>query len=199
MQCNYNSFIQIINFHGLFRNAPRCRKTGACRILVPFRYLQFYSVYWWQVEYGLMSTCAVHCQFCCAQLLHTKSGIIGFEPKQKVWFSRDCISHLCKCMNTMEIWYCSLCHFITIISSCQTEIMTILMTTVFLCCLLVFDMQGFDIISDKQCDKFFLEHYCTCKCIDDDDDDIRLRARRVLMLFIDDLLRTRKAQSLCKV
>ena len=38
MQCNYNSFIQIINFHGLFRNAPRCRKTGACRILVLLRY-----------------------------------------------------------------------------------------------------------------------------------------------------------------
>ena len=35
MQCNYNSFIQIINFHGLFRNALRCRKNGACRILVP--------------------------------------------------------------------------------------------------------------------------------------------------------------------
>ena len=31
MQCNYNLFIQIINFHGLFRNALRCRKTGACR------------------------------------------------------------------------------------------------------------------------------------------------------------------------
>ena len=38
MQCNYNSFIQIINFHGLFRNALRCRKTGACRILVLLRY-----------------------------------------------------------------------------------------------------------------------------------------------------------------
>ena len=38
MQCNYNSFIQIINLHGLFRNALRCRKTGACRILVPLRY-----------------------------------------------------------------------------------------------------------------------------------------------------------------
>ena len=38
MQCNYNSFIQIINFHGLFRNDRRCRKTGACRILVPLRY-----------------------------------------------------------------------------------------------------------------------------------------------------------------
>ena len=33
MQCNYNSFIQ-----GLFRNALRCRKTGACRIMVPLRY-----------------------------------------------------------------------------------------------------------------------------------------------------------------
>ena len=33
----YNSFIQIINFHGLFRNALRCRKTGACRMLVPLR------------------------------------------------------------------------------------------------------------------------------------------------------------------
>ena len=39
MQCNYNSFIQIINFHGLFRNALRCRNTGACRILVPLRYM----------------------------------------------------------------------------------------------------------------------------------------------------------------
>ena len=39
MQCNYNSFIQIINFHGLFRNALSCRKTGACRILVPLRYM----------------------------------------------------------------------------------------------------------------------------------------------------------------
>ena len=26
---------QIINFHGLFSNALRCRKTGACRMLVP--------------------------------------------------------------------------------------------------------------------------------------------------------------------
>ena len=40
MQCNYNSFIQIINFHGLFRNALRCQKTGACRILVPLRYFR---------------------------------------------------------------------------------------------------------------------------------------------------------------
>ena len=32
MQCNYNSFIQIINFHGLFRNALRCRKIGACHL-----------------------------------------------------------------------------------------------------------------------------------------------------------------------
>ena len=39
MQCNYNSFIQIINFHGLFRNPLRCRKTGACWILVPLRYM----------------------------------------------------------------------------------------------------------------------------------------------------------------
>ena len=43
MQCNYNSFIQIINFHGLFRNALRCRKTGACRILVPLRYAEMIS------------------------------------------------------------------------------------------------------------------------------------------------------------
>ena len=40
MQCNYNSFIQMINFHGLFRNALRCQKIGACRILVPLWYLQ---------------------------------------------------------------------------------------------------------------------------------------------------------------
>ena len=26
MQCNYNSFMPIINFHGLFRNALRCRE-----------------------------------------------------------------------------------------------------------------------------------------------------------------------------
>ena len=38
MQCNYNSLIQIINFHGIFRNALRCRKTGACRIMVFLRY-----------------------------------------------------------------------------------------------------------------------------------------------------------------
>ena len=40
MQCNYNPFIQIINFHGPFRNAPRCRKkwclpnTGALTVLL---------------------------------------------------------------------------------------------------------------------------------------------------------------------
>ena len=39
MQCNHNSFIKIINFLGLFRNSLRCRKTGACRILVPLRYI----------------------------------------------------------------------------------------------------------------------------------------------------------------
>ena len=44
MQCNYNSFIQIINFHGLFHNALRCRKTGACQILVPLRYLPLLHV-----------------------------------------------------------------------------------------------------------------------------------------------------------
>ena len=38
MQFNIHSFIQIINFHGLFRNALRCWKTGACQILVPLRY-----------------------------------------------------------------------------------------------------------------------------------------------------------------
>ena len=45
MQCNYNSFILIINFHGLFRNALRCRKTGACRILVPLQYNAFVLVW----------------------------------------------------------------------------------------------------------------------------------------------------------
>ena len=44
MQCNYNQFIQIINFHGLFHNALRCQKTGGCQILVPLRYLfNFYA------------------------------------------------------------------------------------------------------------------------------------------------------------
>ena len=43
MQCNYNSFIQIINFHWLFRNAPRCRKTGACRILMSLRYMYLFT------------------------------------------------------------------------------------------------------------------------------------------------------------
>ena len=33
MQFNYNSFIQIINFYGLFRNALSCRKTGALMVL----------------------------------------------------------------------------------------------------------------------------------------------------------------------
>ena len=41
MQCKHNSFIQIINFHGLFRNALRCLKTGACQILVPIRYMHY--------------------------------------------------------------------------------------------------------------------------------------------------------------
>ena len=45
MQCNYNSFIQIINFHGFFHNALRRRKTGACRILVPLRYIQTFSAH----------------------------------------------------------------------------------------------------------------------------------------------------------
>ena len=45
MQCNYNSFILIINFHGLFRNARRCRKSGACQILVPLRYID--TLYIW--------------------------------------------------------------------------------------------------------------------------------------------------------
>ena len=50
MQCNYNSFIQITNFHGLFRNALRCRKTGACRILVLLRYTRSsYKLHW--IEY----------------------------------------------------------------------------------------------------------------------------------------------------
>ena len=44
MQCNYDSFIQIINFLGLFRNAVRCRKTGACRILVPLRYCVIFFI-----------------------------------------------------------------------------------------------------------------------------------------------------------
>ena len=46
MQCNYNSFIQIINFHGLFRNALSCRKTGACRILVPLQYFYLNFADW---------------------------------------------------------------------------------------------------------------------------------------------------------
>ena len=36
---NYNSFIQIMKFHEFFCSALRCRKTGACRILVLLRYL----------------------------------------------------------------------------------------------------------------------------------------------------------------
>ena len=36
IQCNYNH--SSISFHVLFRNAVRCRKTGACRILVSLRY-----------------------------------------------------------------------------------------------------------------------------------------------------------------
>ena len=54
MQCNYNSFIQIINFHGRFRNALRCWKSGACRILVPLRCLgKFVSSWiysWWIID-----------------------------------------------------------------------------------------------------------------------------------------------------
>ena len=50
MQCNYNSFIQIINFHGPFRNALRCRKTGACRILVPLRYFLKFICNWFKLS-----------------------------------------------------------------------------------------------------------------------------------------------------
>ena len=46
IQCNYNSFFQIINFRGLFRNALRCRNTGACRILVPL----WYMTVLWQLQ-----------------------------------------------------------------------------------------------------------------------------------------------------
>ena len=46
MQCNYNSFIQILNFHGLFRNALRCQKnwyllkTGALTVYMKLITLQ---------------------------------------------------------------------------------------------------------------------------------------------------------------
>ena len=50
MQCNYNSFTQIKNFHGLCRNAQRCRKTGACRILVPLRYFHVVTFVWIHVH-----------------------------------------------------------------------------------------------------------------------------------------------------
>ena len=56
MQCNYNSFIQIINFHGLFRNALRCRKTGACRILVPLRYKYIFTAKTGDQEGALCNT-----------------------------------------------------------------------------------------------------------------------------------------------
>ena len=36
MQCNYNSFIQIINFHGLFPNALRCRKLVPAECWCPY-------------------------------------------------------------------------------------------------------------------------------------------------------------------
>ena len=51
MQCNYNSFIQLINFHGFFRNALRCWKTGACWILVPLRYTIFKMTSGQEVDY----------------------------------------------------------------------------------------------------------------------------------------------------
>ena len=41
MQCNYNLFIQIINFHGLFRNALRCRKLVPAEYWCPYGTLIF--------------------------------------------------------------------------------------------------------------------------------------------------------------
>ena len=49
MQCNYNSFVQIINFHGLFRNVLRCWKTGACRIMVSLDSLRYQG---WVLDIG---------------------------------------------------------------------------------------------------------------------------------------------------
>ena len=74
MQCNYNTFIQIINFHGLFRNALRCRKTGACRILVPLRYFRptcgnAYSYY-----PNLLMTSSYYCRKASKELLLDMGG-----------------------------------------------------------------------------------------------------------------------------
>ena len=57
MQCNYNSFIQIINLHGLFSNALRCRKTGACWILVPLRYIHSTPK---NANYNVQNFCTLH-------------------------------------------------------------------------------------------------------------------------------------------
>ena len=77
MQCNYNSFIQMINFHGLFRNALRCRKTGACRILVPLRYI------------FMMNVCGV--------------SISGYFTHLNSYQSLQCISHMS--YNYTAWWY----------------------------------------------------------------------------------------------
>ena len=62
MQCNYNSVIQIINFDGLFRNALKCQKTGACRILVPLRYRKNTSI--WHFEQCNQQLSNLICQNC---------------------------------------------------------------------------------------------------------------------------------------
>ena len=49
MQCKYNSFIQIMNFHGLFRNALRCRK------LVPAEYWCPYGTNWYLLQQELFT------------------------------------------------------------------------------------------------------------------------------------------------
>ena len=46
----------MINFHGLFRNDLRCRKTGACRILVPLRYTYMYIVVTIHLSFPLFFT-----------------------------------------------------------------------------------------------------------------------------------------------
>ena len=75
MQCNYNSFIQITNFHGLFRNALRCQNTGACRILVPLRYTCFCH------KVMLQAILRLFVGLCCVKLLILLVSMTSYQSK----------------------------------------------------------------------------------------------------------------------
>ena len=89
MQCNHNSFIKLINFHGFFRNALRCRKTGACRILVPLRYMYgYFGKMEWDV--AILWQLLVYMYQCCNKSSHW----FGLESQFLTWLDISPKCHL---------------------------------------------------------------------------------------------------------